>query len=204
MSGAGDLICLRGVTPEIWKTLDELWGPELAGPLRKLPLLRNHHGPYRKCTNPPDNTILQTTRHNDKIHLVEIRYGNIDSIYDHQNCLWFVLKHAKDEHSRINSWGLLKLRVQFWKQTNGAERGQDLMNENICVQVVKATEEEDDLYVLLAMIATDPNEWNEKFLPHFSSFRIGEGERVIVQLTDSRPYFGRYREAIWQGDVHWT
>jgi hypothetical protein len=138
MSG-GDIYCTKGVTPQLWETLDELWGSDLAAPLRKLELLRNHKGPYKKCINPPESIDLQDTRHNDKIHLFEIRYGIIKSMYDGQPCLWFVLKHAKDNHKPISDKAHLKLRVQLWRSENGKEGRQDLISEDIPVQITKAT-----------------------------------------------------------------
>ncbi|KAE8551059.1 hypothetical protein EYB25_007293 [Talaromyces marneffei] len=200
----GFIYCTRGVTPELWKTLDELWGSDLAGPLRKLRLVRNHKGPYKVCTNPPESIDLKNTRHNDHIHLFEIRYGIINSMYDGQPCLWFVLKHAKDDHNQISGWSHLKLRVQFWKKKDGKEDRHKLIDDNIPVQISRATHQGDDLYALLAMIVNDPNEWNNEVLPRLSSYRIGDGERVVVQLTDSQPASGRFREAIWQGDINWT
>jgi hypothetical protein len=123
-------------------------------------------------------------------------------MYDKQPCLWLVLKHGKDSHNPISDKAHPLLRVQFWKGESRKENRLTLIDDKIPVNVTKSTPHGDVHYVLLAMIA-GPQEWQDEIEPGLSSVRLGDDERVVVQLTDSKPNFGRHREALWQADGKW-
>jgi hypothetical protein len=204
---SGDIYSTRGMTPEFWKTLDELWGSEIAGPLRKLRLVRNHKGPYYYCTDPPPAPEWFRGTPNPKMDLIEARYGSIEGISSNKPSVWFVVKHRKEDderRARISEHCHFSISIQ-WLTANNQEKEyrESFRSEDFAINIIKPTIHGEDLFVLLEMIL-EPTDWNNA-LPHFKtppSGRIGPGERLVVHLHDSKPGYG-YRSAIWQADVVW-
>lgn len=205
--GSRDIYSARGVTPVFWKTLDVLWGSEIAGPLRKLPLVRNHKGPYKQCLNPPIAPEWYKRISNPNIDLLEARYGSIEGISSNKPSIWFVVKHRREQDerkARISEQCHLSICIQwFTKNKKGTEDRESFNSECFPITIVKISTHEEDLYVLLEMIleSTDLT----KALPYLEappSGRIGPGERLVVHLQDSLPGYG-HRSAIWQADVNW-
>lgn len=204
---SGDIINTRGVTAELWKTLDELWGSEITSPLRKLRLVRNHRGPYHQCSNPPTAPRWYKEKTNPKMDLLEARYGSIKDISSNKPSVWFVVRHRKEQdqsRARISDKCHLSICIQ-WLTANEqkTEYRESFSSEDFAINIIKPTTHGDDRYVLLQMIL-EPTDWN-KALPHLEappSGRIGPDERLVVHLQDSLPNYN-YRSAIWQADVNW-
>lgn len=205
---ADDIICPRGVTPELWTTLDNLWGTDIALPLRKLPLVRNHKGPYHQCSDPPQAPEWYREGSNPNIDLLEARYGSIQGISSSKPSVWFVVKHRKEQdqsRAQISQQCHLSICIQ-WLRANEqrSEYLRSFKSEDMAINIIKPTIHGDDTYVLLEMIL-ELTDWHKAmpFLQAPSSGRIGPGERLVVHLQDSSPNY-RYRRAIWQADVNWS
>lgn len=205
--GGGDIYSARGITPELWKTLDELWGSEIAGPLRKLPLVRDHKGPYKQCLDPPIAPEGFKGTSNPKIDLLEARYGSIEGISSNKPSVWFAVKHRKEQDermARISEQCHLSICIQWLTRNNkGTEKLESFSSEYFPTTIVKITTHEEDLYVLLEMILEAEDFTKaQSYLEAPPSGRIGPGERLVVHLQDSLPGYG-HRCAIWQADVNW-
>lgn len=199
----GDIISTGGVTPEFWKTLDDLWGSEIAGPLRKLDLVRNHKGPYHHCFDSPSAPDWDGGSSNPKMNLLEARYGPIEGVSSRKFSVWFVVKHTEDSQGQISGRGLFRVWLQFFKTENGNERRKSLIAKDIPVIVAKATRHGSDLYALLEMVCETLD--LGALIPDLEgppNGRIGPGERLVVHLKDSA-LGPRHRNAIWQADVNW-
>lgn len=204
-----DIISARGVTPELWKTLDEIWGSEITGPLRKLDLVRNHKGPYHpNITRPSDPSDWPGGSHNKNIELLEARFGPIKDISSGKPSVWFLIKHTEEQDKsrvRISNWCHFRIWMQFFRaKEDGSDHRESIIAKDFPVHIIKFTPYGPDLYVLLEM-TMEQSDWG-KHLPGLKGppgGRIGPGERMVVHLKDSKQGFG-YRCGIWQADVNWT
>ena len=198
---------LRGVQPELWTTLENLWGSDITGPLHKLPLAQNHKGPYHQCLNPPDGPECHSGKINPEINLLEIRYGRIKSIAEKRWSVWFVVENQILEDMKpISERSLLSIGMQFLTvidEATGAEDTKSFRSEEFPINVIKPVDHEGNRYVLLEMIVHS-DFWPSalRVLKPTQDGRIGPGQRLVIHLQDSLSGF-RYRCAIWQADANW-
>lgn len=191
----------HGVPKEFWPILDQecMWG-KLAAKLRKCFLFLNPDEKYELDGEIPTDMSSLTKKGgliatNDKIELLEIRYGYIKDFAANKNALWFILKHREDNKGPpISMQSTFLSSVRVYDKYGKPEE----VLPGVPVHVVKAARNGSDTYVLLAMYAVRQAEWNEAY--KIAVTRLGEGERLVVHLEDSLPE-GHHRCGIWMANA---
>jgi hypothetical protein len=195
MANQGNIIA-EAVSEEIWRKLVEDWGTQ-AEDFRELNFLQDYHGPYPHYLNPPEGIKgCGYLYDNDKISLLQIRYGSIPELNEGKPCLWFLFRHERDSDGQISDKALLQINVHLsmTKDDNSAWVPIAARSPNDVVN--KATQHGPDIYALVAKIF-EPNEWPAieiKFRKKLKS------EPVLVRMHNSQPLTNSNIGGIWKVD----
>ena len=212
MTDQGEVIS-KGVSDEVWNKLDEEWGPT-AKTFRELNFFRNYRGPYGHY-KPPENleekevpvddqniSLLLNPKevfvNNEKISLLQIRYGSIPKVNGEQPCLWFLLKHEPDPDGQISQRGLLQISLHIWETTQDKEPAWVPIAQQSPVDVInEATQLGQDMYVLAAKIF-DPREWSN--IKAELGGKLDQGQPLFVQMQNSQIETGYGHNCKWVVD----
>lgn len=181
------ILAKKGLSHHEWQILDEKWGP-VAQSLHKLNLLRDFHGPYKHCLYPPKDTKYHgPLADNDKIGLIEIRYGLVPELNPEKPCLWFILRHKPDSDGQLSPCSLPRIEVEIVETINGEETLVPIIDPDIAATVYLATECGSDTYALAAKIP-EPFEWfDQSGIERKCKGKIERDKPLLVHMQDSKP-----------------
>lgn len=185
-----------GVSEEIWGELEKDWGTT-AREFRGLKFFRNYQGGYKHCDRIPDHVKCERNYalfDNDKINILEIRYGAIPGENSGQPCIWFLLKHEKDFGGQISTRAHLRIWLEVFEHKDETETWVSIAEDSPDDMVNKATQHGTDTYALAVKILT-PKEWsdNETLL----SGESASGNPFLLQIYNSHPQVKYTPGGIW-------
>lgn len=161
MTEQGNFI-VGGLSEEVWAKLEEKWGTT-AKDFRKLNFFRNYQGIYKHCNHVPPHILDRKhfIRDNDKIHILEIRYGSIPGENSGKPCIWVYLKHEHDPDGQLSPQAQPQIWLNLKKNQDQGHSIWEPIGEDVPVTVFKRDYQQGlDKYILASKVF-EVDDWLE-------------------------------------------